>query len=78
MRRRCLPLRAEYDILEPPKLRTSPRSAQDFFPRRLQAMKVLKALLAVLTTLAVVLTGMLLFWQDKAAPRYIQIYENEE
>ena len=41
-------------------------------------MKVLKALLAVLTTLAVVLTGMLLFWQYKAAPRYIQIYENEE
>lgn len=34
-------------------------------------MKVLKALLAVLTTLAVVLTGLLLFWQDKAAPRYI-------
>ena len=41
-------------------------------------MKVLKALLAVLTTLAVVLTGMLLFWQDKAAPRYIQIYTNEQ
>ena len=41
-------------------------------------MKVLKALLAVLTTLAVVLTGMLLFWQDKSAPRYIQIYENEQ
>ena len=41
-------------------------------------MKVLKALLAVLTTLAVVLTGLLLFWQDKTSPRYIQIYENEE
>ena len=41
-------------------------------------MKVLKALLSVLTTLAVVLTVILLFWQDKAAPRYIQIYENEE
>lgn len=40
-------------------------------------MKVIKALLTILTTLAVVLTGMLLFWQDKSAPRYIQIYENE-
>ena len=40
-------------------------------------MKVLKALLAVLTTFAVVMTGVLLFWQDKNAPRYIQIYENE-
>ena len=33
-------------------------------------MKVLKALLAVLTTLAVALTAILLFWQDKA-PRAI-------
>lgn len=41
-------------------------------------MKVIKALLTVLTTLAVVLTGMLLFWQDRSAPRYIQIYENEQ
>lgn len=41
-------------------------------------MKVVKTLLAVFTTLAVVLTGMLLFWQDKTAPRYIQIYENEQ
>lgn len=41
-------------------------------------MKVLKALLAVLTTLAVVFTGLLLFWQDKTAPRYIRIYENEQ
>lgn len=41
-------------------------------------MKVIKALLTVLTTLAVVLTGMLLFWQDRNAPRYIQIYENEQ
>lgn len=41
-------------------------------------MKVIKALLTILTTLAVVLTGMLLFWQDKSAPRYIQIYENEQ
>lgn len=41
-------------------------------------MKIVKALLAVLTTLAVVLTGMLLFWQDKSVPRYIQIYENEQ
>ena len=40
-------------------------------------MKVLKALLAVLTTLAVALTAVLLFWQDKNAPRYVQIYENE-
>ena len=41
-------------------------------------MKVLKALLAVLTTLAVALTAILLFWQDKSAPRYIQIYTNEQ
>ena len=41
-------------------------------------MKVLKALLAFFTALAVVCTGLLLFWQDKAAPRYIQIYENEQ
>ena len=41
-------------------------------------MKVLKALLAILTTLAVVSTGLLLFWQDKTAPRYIQIYEHEQ
>ena len=41
-------------------------------------MKVLKALLAILTTLAVVSTGLLLLWQDKTAPRYIQIYENEQ
>ena len=33
-------------------------------------MKVLKALLAVLTTLAVALTAILLLWQDKA-PRAI-------
>ena len=41
-------------------------------------MKVLKALLAGLTTLAVALTAILLFWQDKSAPRYIKIYENEQ
>ena len=41
-------------------------------------MKVLNALLAVLTTLAVALTAILLFWQDKSAPRYIKIYENEQ
>ena len=38
-------------------------------------MKVLKALLAVLTALAVALTAALLFIQDK---NYIQIYENEQ
>lgn len=41
-------------------------------------MKVLKALLAILTTLAVVFTGLLLFWQDKTAPHYIKIYDNEQ
>ena len=41
-------------------------------------MKVLKALLAVLTTLAVALTAILLLRQDKSAPRYIKIYENEQ
>ena len=48
------------------------------FTRRLQAMKVLKVLLALLTTLAVALTAALLLIQDKNAPRYIQIYENEQ
>ena len=38
-------------------------------------MKVLKALLAVFTTLAVALTAALLLWQDKS---YIHIYDNEE
>ena len=37
-------------------------------------MKFLKALLAIFTFLAVALTGVLLFVQDKSAPRYIQIY----
>ncbi len=41
-------------------------------------MKVLKVLLAVLTALAVALTAALLLIQDKNAPRYIQIYENEQ
>ena len=41
-------------------------------------MKILKALLAVFTTLAVALTAALLLWQDKNAPRYIHIYDNEE
>lgn len=41
-------------------------------------MKLLKALLAVLTTLAVSLTAVLLLWQDKNAPRYIQIYTDEQ
>ena len=41
-------------------------------------MKVLKALLAVLTTFAVVLTAALLLWQDQTAPRYIQIYTDEK
>ena len=41
-------------------------------------MKVLKALLAVFTTLAVALTAALLLWQDKTAPRYIHFYDNEE
>ena len=59
------------------KLRNVPRSAPDL-PRRLETMKVLKALLAILTALAVALTAALLFIQDKNAPRYIQIYENEQ
>mgnify|MGYP004702721455 FL=1 len=41
-------------------------------------MKVLKVLLALLTTLAVALTAALLLVQDKNAPHYIQIYENEQ
>ena len=41
-------------------------------------MKVLKVLLALLTTLAVALPAALLLVQDKNAPRYIQIYENEQ
>lgn len=69
---------ADYAILRVAKnCGTSPRSAPDL-PRRLETMKVLKALLAVLTALAVALTAALLFIQDKNAPRYIQIYENEQ
>ena len=41
-------------------------------------MKVLKALLAVLTALAVALTAALLFIEVLYAPRYIQIYEIEQ
>lgn len=41
-------------------------------------MKLLKALLAFFTLLAVVLTGVLLFVQDKRAPRYVQIYTDEQ
>ena len=41
-------------------------------------MKFLKALLAVFTFLAAALTCALLFVQDKNAPRYIQLYENEQ
>ena len=59
------------------KLRNIPRSVPDL-PRRLETMKVLKVLLALLTTLAVALTAALLLVQDKNAPRYIQIYENEQ
>lgn len=59
------------------KLRNVPRSVPDL-PRRLETMKVLKVLLALLTTLAVALTAALLLVQDKNAPRYIQIYENEQ
>lgn len=41
-------------------------------------MKVLKALLAIFTFLAAALTCTLLFAQDKNAPHYITIYENEQ
>lgn len=41
-------------------------------------MKLLKALLSVLTLLALVLTCGLLFYQDRTAPRYIQIYSGED
>ena len=40
-------------------------------------MKLLKVLLAVLTCLAVTLTGVLLF-MDKKGPRYIQIDNSED
>ena len=41
-------------------------------------MKLLKALLAFFTLLAVALTGELLFVQYKRAPRYVQIYTDEQ
>ena len=41
-------------------------------------MKVLKALLAIFTSLAAALTCTLLFVPDKNAPHYITIYENEQ
>lgn len=40
-------------------------------------VKFLKALLALLTVLAAVFTCTLLFWQEKTAPRYVQIYDNK-
>lgn len=40
-------------------------------------MKVLKAMLVVLTTLAVAATALLLFCQAKNAPHYIRIYGGE-
>ena len=43
-----------------------------------ETMKLLKALLAFFTLLAVALTGVLLFVQDKRAPRYVQIYTDEQ
>ena len=58
-------------IAERPPLRA--RSTKEAF-----TMKFLKALLAVLTTLAVAFTAALLLWQDKNAPRYIHIYDNEQ
>ena len=56
---------------------TSP-APRKTFSKEAQTMKLLKALLAVLTTLAVSLTVVLLLWQDKNAPRYIQIYTDEQ
>ena len=41
-------------------------------------MKFLKALLAIFTFLAVALTGAQQIVQDKSAPRYNQIYTNEQ
>ena len=41
-------------------------------------MKFLKALLAIFTVLAVALPGALLIVLDTSAPRYIQIYTNEQ
>ncbi len=41
-------------------------------------MKVLKALITALTVLAVGLTGALLFFDDKNAPRDVQIYPNTD
>ena len=41
-------------------------------------MKVLKALLAIFTFLAAALTCPLLLVQDRNAPHYIKIYENEQ
>ena len=69
---------ADYAILRASKNCGTSPAPRKTFPRRLETMKVLKALLAVLTALAVALTAALLFIQDKNAPRYIQIYENEQ
>ena len=40
-------------------------------------MKVLKAILAILTSLAVAATLLLLFCQAKNAPHYLRIYGGE-
>ena len=56
---------------------TSPAPLPNF-TRRHQTMKVLKALLAIFTFLAAALTCTPLFAQDRNAPHYIKIYENEQ
>ena len=77
-----MPFYRDYGILLLMTLRNVPCSAFERPGHARQGgsdtMKVLKALLAVLTTLAVALTAILLLWQDKSAPRYIKIYENEQ
>lgn len=71
-----LPFRQEYAILQSTKLRAHPVPGAHPVKEGL-TMKFLKVLLAVLTCLAVTLTGVLLF-VDKHGPRYIQIDNSED
>ena len=70
-----MPFRQEYAILQSDEHADAPRAADPI--KEGLTMKFLKALLAVLTCLAVTLTGVLLF-VDKRGPHYIQIDNSED
>ena len=77
-----MPFYRDYGILLLMTLRNVPCSAFERPGHARQGgsdtVKVLKALLAIFTFLAAALTCTLLFVQDRNAPHYIKIYENEQ